>query len=143
MEKIKELWENIGIQFVKFGLVGASNTVISLITYYIFVFLGLNYLVANFFGFVTGTLNAYYWNSRFVFKNKNDEGTKGIKIVFKTFVAYGATFVLSSALLFLMVQIIGISQMVAPIINLAITTPLNFIINKFWTFTKGKAKIEK
>ena len=67
MEKIKELWENIGIQFVKFGLVGASNTVISLITYYIFVFLGLNYLVANFLGFITGTLNAYYWNSRFVF----------------------------------------------------------------------------
>lgn len=143
MEKIKDLWENIGVQFVKFGLVGASNTVISLITYYIFVFLGLNYLVANFGGFVTGTLNAYYWNSRFVFKDKNGEDTRGIKIVFKTFVAYGATFVLSSVLLFLMVQIIGISQMVAPIINLAITTPLNFIINKFWTFTKGKAKVEK
>lgn len=66
-----------------------------------------------------------------------------LRLYFKTFVAYGATFVLSSVLLFLMVQIIGISQMVAPIINLAITTPLNFIINKFWTFTKGKAKVEK
>lgn len=142
MEKIKELWKNIGIQFVKFGLVGASNTVISLITYYIFVFLGLNYLVANFLGFVTGTLNAYYWNSRFVFKSEDNESTRGIKTIFKTFVAYGATFVLSSALLFLLVQVVGISQMIAPIINLAITTPLNFVINKFWTFTKGKEKVE-
>jgi len=49
---------------------------------------------------------------------------------------------LSSALLFLLVQVIGISQMIAPIINLAITTPLNFVINKFWTFTKGKEKVE-
>ena len=72
MERIKELWNKIGIQFVKFGFVGVSNTVVSLITYYIFVYFGINYLVANFFGFITGTLNAYFWNKHFVFKKQTE-----------------------------------------------------------------------
>ncbi|MEG2931919.1 MAG: GtrA family protein [Ruthenibacterium sp.] len=28
----------------------------------------------------------------------------------------------------------GVSEWIAPVINLVITIPLNFILNKFWTF---------
>ena len=62
MRKLKELWDKIGVQFIKFGMVGVSNTVVSLATYYLFTFFGVHYLIANALGFVTGTLNAYYWN---------------------------------------------------------------------------------
>ena len=70
MQKLKELWDKIGVQFIKFGMVGVSNTVVSLATYYLFTFFGVYYLIANALGFVTGTLNAYYWNSKFVFKEE-------------------------------------------------------------------------
>ena len=127
----KELWV-LFKQFVKFGVVGFSNTVISLAIYYIFVLVNRElYIVGNTTGFVVSVLNAYYWNHKYVFQKPN----KGhVKYLLRTFVGYGCTFGLSTFLLFIMVQYLGISQMVAPVINLMITVPLNFLINKFWTF---------
>ena len=118
-------------QFIKFGLVGVSNTFISLGTYYLLYFLGLNYLIANTIGFVVSVLNSYYWNNKYVFK-KTQNGH--LKPLIKTFLSYGSTFLLSTFLLFVMVQYFGISEIFAPIISLVITIPLNFLINKFWAF---------
>lgn len=66
-------------QFIKFGIVGVSNTVISLgITYgIIYLFHKLNWLffnesllvfLASFVGFFISVLNSYYWNNKYVFK---------------------------------------------------------------------------
>lgn len=118
-------------QFIKFGLVGISNTLISLGTYYLLYFLGINYLIANTIGFVVSVLNSYYWNNKYVFK-KTQSGH--LKPLIKTFLSYGSTFLLSSFLLFVMVQHLGIPEIFAPIITLVITIPLNFLINKFWAF---------
>lgn len=118
-------------QFIKFGIVGLSNTLISLATYYILIYFGINYIVANTVGFVISVLNAYYWNSKFVFK-KNYEAN--LKPLVKTFMAYGTTFLLSTILLVVMVDYLKISNIIAPVLNLIITIPLNFILNKFWAF---------
>ena len=45
MQKLKELWDKIGVQFIKFGMVGVSNTVVSLATYYLFTFFGVYFVV--------------------------------------------------------------------------------------------------
>ena len=136
MQKLKELWDKIGVQFIKFGMVGVSNTVVSLATYYLFTFFGVHYLIANALGFVTGTLNAYYWNSKFVFKEEAKESGNKKESLVKTYISYGFSFILSTLLLYLQVNILGISQAVAPIINIMITTPINFLMNKFWTFAQ-------
>ena len=130
MQKKEELFE-LAKQFIKFGIVGISNTVISLVIYYVLVFLNLHYIVANAVGFAVSVLNAYYWNNKFVFK-KSTEGHK--KSLLKTFISYGSTFILGTILLFVMVNYVGISEFVAPIINLFLTIPLNFLLNKFWAF---------
>lgn len=119
-------------QFTKFGLVGVSNTVISLAIYYTFVFVNpALYIVGNTVGFVVSVFNSYFWNNKYVFK-KSEQGH--LKTILKTFVAYGSTFALGTILLFVMVEILGISQYLAPMINLLVTIPLNFVINKFWAF---------
>lgn len=118
-------------QFIKFSLVGVSNTLISLGTYYLLYFFGVNYLIANTFGFVISVLNSYYWNNKYVFK-KTQKGN--LKPLIKTFLSYGSTFLFSTALLFIMVHYFKISEVIAPIICIAITTPVNFIINKLWAF---------
>lgn len=143
MERIKELWNKIGIQFVKFGFVGVSNTVVSLITYYIFVYFGINYLVANFFGFIIGTLNAYFWNKHFVFKKQTESKESGPTELVKTFITYGMSFGLSTLLLYIQVDLIGISDRIAPVINVMITTPMNFVLNKFWIFAGKRDKRRK
>lgn len=118
-------------QFIRFALVGVSNTLISLGVYYLLYFLGIHYLIANAMGFIISVFNAYYWNNKYVFK-KTQEGN--LKPFMKTFLAYGTTFFLSTGLLFILVQFAGISEIIAPIICLAVTTPINFFVNKFWAF---------
>lgn len=119
------------IQFIKFGIVGVSNTLISLGIYYILIYFNVNYIVANTIGFIVSVLNAYYWNNKYVF-NKSEESN--LKPLIKTFASYGLTFILSTVLLIIMVDYLNISQMIAPIVNLIITIPLNFLLNKFWAF---------
>ena len=120
------------IQFIKFGIVGVSNTLISLAVYYFLIYLGINYLLACSIGFVVSVANAYYWNSRYVFK-KSDKNK--IRTLLKTYSSYGITFFLSLGLMFLMVDILGISEYIAPLVNLCITIPINFLLNKFWAFS--------
>ena len=126
----EEFW-NVIKQFIKFGIVGVSNTLISLLIYYVLIYFKINYIVANTIGFIVSVLNAYYWNNRYVFK-KNNEGN--LRPMIKTFVSYGTTFVLSTMLLVVMVDYLNISNIIAPILNLIITIPLNFLLNKFWAF---------
>jgi len=57
------------------------------------------------------------------------------KALIKTYISYSFTgLFLNSALLVLWVDVLHISEFVAPIVNLLISVPLNFIINKFWAF---------
>lgn len=118
-------------QFIMFGIVGVSNTLISLLTYYALIYIGINYIISNTVGFIISVLNAYYWNNRYVFKKGNKSN---IRAMAKTFVSYGITFVFSTVLLVVMIQYFKISKVIAPVLNLILTIPINFLLNKFWAF---------
>lgn len=124
--------QKLAKQFFKFGMVGVSNTLISLGCYYILVYLGVNYLLANAVGFLVSVCNSYFWNSRFVFKEKTE--SSGIRAFAKVFISYGISFCLSSVLMILFVQVLSISEYIAPILRLIFTIPLNFVVNKLWAF---------
>ena len=134
----RNLWQ-LAVQFIKFGFVGISNTLISLVVYYLGLALGVHYVAANAAGFVLGTINAYFWNNRYVFKKSEDEVRSTGKSVVRVFVSYGFTLALSTVLLALWVDGLHISDKIAPIINLLVTIPLNFVLNKFWAF-RGEKK---
>ncbi len=165
-------------QFIKFGLVGVSNTLVNYIVYIIFVALGAHYVVANTLGFIISVLNAYFWGSRFVFKeDKAKEKRVWWKVLLKTYAAYFFGFLLNTVLLWLWITVLNVgqyfgfvgdilnwvtglfglqpgvytpeklSQIVAPIINIFVTVPINFVINKFWAYRQKKipekAKVEE
>ena len=130
-------------QFIKFGIVGASNTLIAYVIYSICVYIGIQYLLANAIGFFISVLNAYYWSDRFVFKKGEGESRSAIWTLAKTYVAYGSTgLLLASILLYLYVDKLHISEYIAQLLVLVITIPLNFIINKFWSFKTEKVNEE-
>ena len=130
-------------QFIKFGIVGASNTLIAYVIYSICVYLGIHYLLANALGFFISVLNAYYWSDRFVFKKGEGEARSAIWTLAKTYVAYGSTgLLLASILLYLYVDKLHISEYIAQLLVLVITIPLNFYINKFWSFKTEKVNEE-
>ena len=129
----KHDWTFLICQFVKFGIVGVSNAVVLLAVYYALLYLHLHYIFAYTIGFILSVLNAYFWNNQYVFKQARS--TFWYKL-FKCYVSYITTFVISTILLYLWVDILGISDKIAPIINICITTPINFIMNKLWAFKK-------
>ena len=119
-------------QFMKFGVVGVSNTLISLGIYYLLLALGFYYLLANAAGFVLSVLNSYFWNSRFIFKEKRE--TIRWRALGKVFLSYGVSFCFSTVLMLLFVHVLHISVYLAPALRLILTVPLNFLMNKLWAF---------
>ncbi len=127
------------LQFIKFGIVGVSNTVVYYIFYSGLVYIKVSYLLANIVAAIVSILNSYFWNNRYVFKMEKNEKRNIWGTLIKTFLAYAGTWlVLSNIILVFFVEIIRVSEYIAPIFVLFITVPLNFVINKFWAFKPQK-----
>lgn len=129
------------VQFVKFGFVGVSNTLLSLVVTYLVMWLfrvcfSLDTIwtldIATTVGYVAGVCNSFFWNNRYVFKNGAETNRK--KAFTKMFVCYGATYLLSMFLMNVLVNYCHIPSIIAPIPRLLLTIPLNFIANKLWAF---------
>jgi putative flippase GtrA len=128
----KDSFCRFAVQFLKFGVVGLSNTLISLAIYYIFIYINKDwYVLGNVVGWVVSVANSFFLNRKFVFKDSKESI---LKTLLKTYLSYGGSFLLSTLFLFVQVEWLGVSEIIAPIINLIVTIPLNFLINKFWTF---------
>lgn len=122
-------------QFVKFCIIGGSNVAVAYIAYLIALRLTGILFVANLSGYVFSTLNAFYWNNTWVFKKDNGEYRNLAKAFIRMFIMYAATGIfLNYWLLLVWIGFFGISAIVAPIINSAISIIINFIISKFWCF---------
>lgn len=123
------------MQFLKFGIVGISNTFLSLLIYYIFIWIDENlYLIGNIVGWLISVANAFFWNNKYVFMSESSGWRGTLKKIGKTYFSYGATFLISTGMLYLEIDILHWSAVISPILNLAITIPLNFLLNKFWAF---------
>lgn len=139
---VKDMAENETLvknlfQFIKFGLVGISNTAISLGIYYLVIYINKDlYLLGNILGFILSVLNGFYWNNKYVFQSEGNNNW--FRKLMKSYISYGGSTLLSSILLYLEVEKLGISETIAPLINLLITVPLNFLVNKKWTFKEEK-----
>ncbi|KZL92968.1 GtrA family protein [Clostridium magnum] len=118
------------LQFIKFSLVGVSNTLISLISYTIIVKLGLYYIVANVLAYGVGMVNSFILNKRWVFKSKNSVGTTAVKFILVNLGALSA----STFLLYLCVSIIGLNKILAQIVVTLLVLIINFSANKLWSF---------
>lgn len=144
--KISDIqWQNL-MQFIKFGIVGLSNTILSYLLYAfslllfqkIQIFDTVDYLIAQVIAFVLSVLWSFYWNNKYVFEKNENEERNYLKSLMKTYASYAFTgLFLNSLLSLLWVEVFHWSKMIAPIINLLVSVPLNFIMNKFWAF-KGK-----
>lgn len=129
---MRERIEKLIQQFLKFGIVGLSNTAISLGVYYVLVYVDVHPVVANAAGFVASVINSYYWNSKYVFKEKTE--TSSTRAFTKVVASYGVSFMVSTGLIELFVDILYVSKYIAPLLRLLVTVPLNFILNKKWAF---------
>ena len=138
----KERMDSI-LQFVKFGVVGLSNTVVSYLIYLIVIVIlnkldilqSINYIIANTIAFLLSVLWSFFWNQKYVFKMKNRGKGDLLRALLKTYVTYLFTgLILNNILSIFWVSVVKISVFVAPIFNLVMSIPINFLLNKFWAF---------
>lgn len=125
--------KNLLIQFIKFGLVGAINTILSYaITNIGFYIIGLHEQISNIIAFVITVFISFILNSKYVFKQDERNFWKSL---IKVYASYSITgLFLTAILLYVEEQLLGIPHYIATLINLVITIPLNFILNKLWAF---------
>lgn len=162
-KKLAALW-----QFVKFGMVGAFNTVLNYIIYnFCYYVFHSGAQVANLVGFVISVLSAFLLQSKFVFRqDENAEKRVWWKVLIKTYISYSITgLFLTALLLWLWLDVINLGSHIgglcdwlagiglkfqpedlaaslAPLLNMFITIPLNFVINKFWAYRQKKPAAE-
>lgn len=171
MNKIKALLQNEKlsslIQFIKFGLVGVSNTAISygieMLCYYVLFkntkFIGILNLLAllgistdgnnvkivitTIIAFVVSVSNSYFWNNRYVFGSGKKSFSEHFKTYFKTLACYGITGLILSPIIKILLTKISVPFFIASLGALVITIPLNFVMNKFWAFKSKPTKDEE
>ena len=122
-----------------------TNTVISYVLN-VLVLLALkplnvswDFIAGNMVAFILSVLWSFYWNNRFVFTVQEGQHRSIWKALLKTYVAYGFTgIILNNILSWLWINVLDISKFIAPLINLVISVPVNFIINKMWAFKTEK-----
>ncbi len=129
------------VQFVKFCLVGVSNSIVSYgINVFVLVLakpfnLSWDYVLGNIVSFLLSVLWSFYWNNRFVFTAKEGKKRNLFHALIKTYLTYSFTcIVLNNFLSYFWIEILHISKYIAPLINLVIGIPINYLINKYWAF---------
>ena len=126
--------KNLLTQFIKFGLVGGINTILSYaITNVGFYVLKLHEQLSNIIAFGITVFISFILNSKFVFKQ--EEKKSFWKSLLKVYVSYSITgLYLTAILLYIEEQLLGIPHYIATLMNLIVTIPINFILNKLWAF---------
>ena len=131
------------VQILLFALVGFSSALVNLGVYNLVLWglqsLGLfpsfDFLVAQFFGFVISVAWAFFFNRRYVFCVP---GAPWKESLIKVYITYSITGIgLSSLLSLLWVHVFGIPKEVVTILNDMLCFPVNFLLNKYWSFRKG------
>jgi putative flippase GtrA len=118
------------IQFIKFGIVGLGNTLITFIVYFILVKLSVYYVIANIIGYIAGVINSFFWNSSWVFKKSKRDLSLLIKFVIVNLI----TLAITSFILYIGVDKLNVSKYAAQIISTLIGILFNYTLNKLWTF---------
>lgn len=131
-------------RIIRFGMVGFCNAVISYLIYYLTLKVcqysrwlpKYDYIFGSVFSFFISVFCSYLLNRRFTFQRDGiDTNNTFMKDLLKTYISYGITgLLLANALLYFEIEYLKMSKLLAPVINLVITVPLNYILNKRWVF---------
>src|SRR5258708_11749295 len=119
------------VQFVKFGIVGVSNTLLTFAIYWLLLkVFGVWYLAASAVGFVAGATNGFMWNRRWTFRGHVGDALTPVR----WFVVQGCGLVANVGLVFVFVHDAGTDKLVGQACATGIVTVCTFLANRAWTF---------
>ena len=119
------------VQFVKFGIVGISNTLLTFAVYTLLLkVFGVWYLAASAIGFMVGATNGFLWNRRWTFREHVGDAFTPLRWT----AVQGCGLGLNEVLLYLFVHEARLDKLLAQAFATAVVTVLTFLANRAWTF---------
>jgi putative flippase GtrA len=119
------------VQFVKFGIVGVSNTLITLAVYTLLLkVFGVWYLAASAIGFVVGAINGFLLNRRWTFRGHVGDALTPVRWG----VVQTCGLAVNEALLYVFVHDAHLDKLLAQVCATAVVTVSTFFANRAWTF---------
>jgi putative flippase GtrA len=119
------------VQFIKFGIVGVSNTLLTLAVYTVLLkVFGVWYLAASAIGFAVGATNGFLLNRRWTFREHVGDALTPVRWG----VVQTGGLAVNEALLYLFVHDAQLDKLVAQVCATAVVTVTTFFVNRAWTF---------
>jgi putative flippase GtrA len=119
------------MQFLKFGIVGVSNTLLTFAVYTILLkVFGVWYIAASGIGFAVGATNGFLLNRRWTFREHSGDALTPVRWA----IVQSCGLALNLGLVYLFVHDLGMDKLVGQIPATAIVTVLTFAANRAWTF---------
>lgn len=118
-------------QAIKYGIVGACNTLITAAVIWVMLKIGgCSAVMSNVVGYAAGVLNSFIWNKQWTFQSHTGWRKSAIRFG----VVFAVCYLLQLALLFVLEAVLPIDTYYNQLIAMAFYTVLNFILNKIYTF---------
>jgi putative flippase GtrA len=136
MERVRDLAKvrlsaSLVAQFVKFGIVGVSNTLLAFTVYILLVkVFGVWYIAASAIGFAVGAVNGFLLNRRWTFREHVGDALTPVRWC----VVQGCGLLANLGLVFLFVDDVRLDKLVGQAFATAIVVVLTFFANRAWTF---------
>ncbi|HTU78391.1 MAG TPA: GtrA family protein [Solirubrobacteraceae bacterium] len=119
------------VQFVKFGIVGVSNTLLTLAVYTLLLkVFGVWYLAASAIGFLVGAVNGFLLNRRWTFRGHVGDALTPVRWGVVQTCGLGV----NEGLLFVFVHDAQLDKLIAQLCATAVVTVSTFFVNRAWTF---------
>jgi putative flippase GtrA len=121
----------VAVQFVKFGIVGVSNTLLTFLVYTLLLkVFDVWYIAASAIGFIVGTTNSFLLNRKWTFSEHVGDSMTPVRWA----IVQGCGLGLNLGLLALFVREAGLDELIAQAFATVIVTVSTFFANRTWTF---------
>jgi putative flippase GtrA len=119
------------VQFVKFGIVGVSNTLLTFLIYTLLLkVFGVWYIAASAVGFVVGATNGFLLNRRWTFAGHVGDSLTPVRWA----IVQGCGLGVNLGLLYLLVHDARLDELLAQAFATVVVTISTFFVNRAWTF---------
>ena len=133
------------VQLLKYGVIGVSNTLITLVVFYVInTLMGLDYAVANTLGYILGLINRFVWNRTWVFRTGGNVWREAGLFALGFIICFALQMGVSQWLLSTSLHDLTISWLpmkntgenVIMCLSMVVYTLANYVYNRFVTFKK-------
>lgn len=133
------------MQLLKYGVIGVSNTLITLVVFYVInTLMGLDYAVANTLGYILGLVNSFVWNRTWVFCTGGNVWREAGLFALGFIICFALQMGVSQWLLSTSLHDLTISWLpmkntgenVIMCLSMVVYTLANYVYNRFVTFKK-------